>query len=317
MLDNLHFENKLNTAVLFLVFNRLDTTKQVFSAIRRAKPPKLYVAADGARQHKEEEAEKVAAVRDYILSNIDWECDVQTLFRDNNLGCKTAVSSAITWFFDHEEQGIILEDDCLPCQSFFWFCEELLNTYKSDMRVWHISGDNFQWGKKRGDGDYYFSKYNHIWGWATWADRWQHYDVNLDTLERFKQQNAINNIFEKGSEKQYWLNALTAVKSGKIDTWDYQWSYCVFINSGLSILPNTNLIKNIGFGADATHTLDLESKLANIETEDINLPLQHPSFMLINQLADISTGVMLFSKRNPFLRVINKLMRLINGKELW
>ena len=116
----------LNTAVLFLVFNRLDTSKQVFQAISQAKPPRLYVAADGARVSKEGESEKVQAVRDYIMQNIDWKCEVKTLFRDENLGCKYAVSGAITWFFQNEEQGIILEDDCLPNQSFFWFCEELL-----------------------------------------------------------------------------------------------------------------------------------------------------------------------------------------------
>ena len=154
----------LNTAVLFLIFNRLDTTKQVFEAIRQAKPPRLYIAADGARSSREGEAEKVQAVREYIIQNIDWECEVKTLFREQNLGCKYAVSGAIDWFFENEEMGIILEDDCLPSQSFFWFCEELLERYKDDMRVWHIGGSNFQNGIKRGDGDYYFSKYNTFFG---------------------------------------------------------------------------------------------------------------------------------------------------------
>ena len=132
----------LNIAVLFLVFNRIDTTKQVFEAIQQAKPPKLYIAADGARESNEGEAEKVKAVREYIMQNTDWECEVKTLFREQNYGCKMAVSGAIDWFFDNEEMGIILEDDCLPSQSFFWFCEELLERYKDDMRVGQICGFN-------------------------------------------------------------------------------------------------------------------------------------------------------------------------------
>ena len=122
----------LKTAILFLVFNRLDTTKKVFKAIRQAKPPRLYIAADGARANKKGECKNVQLVRDYIMQNVDWDCDVKTLFRDKNLGCKYAVGGAITWFFETEEQGIILEDDCLPSQSFFWYCEELLDRYKED-----------------------------------------------------------------------------------------------------------------------------------------------------------------------------------------
>ena len=120
---NLLHKKPLSTAVLFLVFNRLDTTKEVFKAIRKAKPSRIYIASDGPRKIKNNEADKVKEVRSYIINNIDWQCDVNTLFREENLGCKIAVSTAIDWFFDNEEQGIILEDDCFPSQSFFWFCE--------------------------------------------------------------------------------------------------------------------------------------------------------------------------------------------------
>jgi len=161
----------LKTPVLFLIFKRLDTTKQVFEQIKKAKPPRLYIAADGPRDYVEGEAEKVKAAREYVLSNIDWNCEVKTLFREKNLGCGKAVSEAITWFFENEEQGIILEDDTVPSQSFFWFCEELLNRYKDEKKVWHIGGTNFQDGIIRGNGDYYFSALNHIWGWASWVDR--------------------------------------------------------------------------------------------------------------------------------------------------
>lgn len=304
----------LNIAVLFLVFNRLDTTKQVFAAIREAKPPRLYIAADGARASKEGEAEIVASVREFILQNIDWECEVKTLFREENLGCKYAVSGAIDWFFDNEIMGVILEDDCLPSQSFFWFCEELLERYKDDMRVWHISGDNFQNGVKRGDGDYYFSKYNHVWGWASWSDRWAYYDVEIEGFDRFGANQEIKSIFEKKVTQKYWGNIFSKVSRGEIDTWDYQWTYAVLSNSGLSILPNKNLVSNIGFGKAATHTSDSESEFSKIQNEQISVPSKVPSFMLINYLADEYTTLKMFSERNVFFKIFRKLGRALKNE---
>lgn len=297
----------LNTAVLFLVFNRLDTTRDVFQAIRKAKPPRLYIAADGARSGRIGEADKVNAVRGYILDNIDWECQVITLFRDDNLGCKYAVSSAISWFFENEEQGIILEDDCLPSQSFFWFCEELLNIYKNDLRVWHISGDNFQKGVLRGESSYYFSKFNHIWGWATWATRWQAYDVEISSFQYFEHDNKFRNIVNDKKEKRYWMKIFQDVMKGKIDTWDYQWTYTMWCNQGLSVLPNVNLISNIGFGSAATHTMDLESQHSKIPRLDLNFPLIHPTFVVREVEADEFTAEKIFSGASIFMKVLNKI----------
>ena len=314
--QNVHFTppSPLKTAVLFLVFNRLDTTKQVFQAIRQAKPPRLYIAADGARKNKEDEADKVKAVRDYILSNIDWGCDIKTLFREENLGCKYAVSSAITWFFENEEQGIILEDDCLPSQSFFWFCEELLERYKDDLRVWHISGDNFQEGTKHGNGYYYFSQFNHIWGWASWASRWKAYDVEMENFTKFHQAKRIENMFTQKESQKYWSDVFTSVSQGNIDTWDYQWTYAVLSNSGLSVLPNKNLISNIGFGPDATHTFNLESQHSELKRHDIFLPLTHPDFVLVDRKADTYTESKMFIRRSIVFRVIKKILRVLSWK---
>ena len=164
----------LKTAVLFLIYKRLDTARRVFEVIRVARPPRLYVASDGPRESKEGEAEKVQAVRDYVMSHIDWDCEVKTLFREKNLGCKYAVSGAISWFFENEEMGIILEDDCLPSMSFFWFCEELLDKYKDDERIVNITGCNFQQGRNNTGYSYYFSIYSHIWGWAGWRSSWRY-----------------------------------------------------------------------------------------------------------------------------------------------
>jgi hypothetical protein len=300
----------LNTAVLFLVFNRLDTTQQVFSAIRQAKPPRLYIASDGARKTKAGEAEKVTAVRDFIQSSIDWKCDIQTLFRDKNLGCKYAVSGAIDWFFENEEMGIILEDDCLPSQSFFWFCEELLGKYKDDMRVWHISGDNFQEGARRGEGDYYYSKYTHIWGWASWANRWQSYDVKMESYKYFYSSNQLLNIFNNKNSQKYWADIFLKVVDGQIDTWDYQWAYTVLSNSGLSILPNKNLISNIGFGPDATHTMDLDSQHSKLDRADVSFPLKHPKLVVYDRLADDFTESKMFAKRSILLRGLSRIKRI-------
>ncbi len=302
----------LNTAVLFLIFNRLDTTKQVLETIKQAKPPRLYIAADGARESRAGEQEKVSAVKEYVMSNIDWSCEVKTLFREKNLGCKYAVSSAINWFFDHEEMGIILEDDCLASQSFFWFCEELLLRYKDDMRIWQISGDNFQYGIKRGDSDYYFSKYSHIWGWASWSSRWKYYDVEMKSFEKFEQQNQIKNIFDNKRQQLYWLNQFKNTFMGKINTWDYQWTYTIWINSGLSISPNINLISNIGFNEDATHTIHANSPVENLDRGELTFPLKHPSFCMIQKDADSYSEKIVFPNHHILLRIFKKIFRVLS-----
>ena len=307
MKDNNIFipEQPLNTAVLFLVFNKLNTTKQVFEAIQKAKPPRLYIAADGPREAIDNEEEKVKSVRDYIMSNIDWKCDVKTLFREQNLGCKMAVSGAIDWFFKNEEMGIIVEDDCLPNQSFFWFCEELLEKYKGDMRIGQISGDNFQEGVKRGEGDYYFSIYNHIWGWASWASRWKNYDVSLKS---FDNSTFIENIFSDKKTISYWKQIFASMKQQKINTWDYQWTFAIWKNKQLTVLPNTNLIQNIGFGTDATHTKS-ESELSNMEHSDLILK-NHPINIERNLEADEFTSKKMFNKTSIITRIINKIKKL-------
>lgn len=300
--------NKLKTPVLFLVFNRLETTIQVFEEIKKVKPPRLYIASDGPRSNKIGELEKVNAIRIFLLENIDWECKIKTLFRDENLGCKYAVSDAINWFFDNEEMGIILEDDCLPHNSFFWFCEELLIKYKYDLRIWHISGNNFQNGIKRGNASYYFSKINHIWGWASWANRWSNYDVEIESFERFKKTKKIKSIFNKKIDQRYWESTFQNVFKGGIDTWDYQWTYTFLVNNGLSILPNQNLISNIGFGIEATHTHDSNSSLSNLPTYSISLPLKHPEFIIADFEADLYTLKKNFTK-NFYLRNFIKLFK--------
>lgn len=296
----------LSTPVLFLVFNRPDTTKQVFEEIKKAKPPRLYIAADGHRKQKPGEAEKVNEVRTYLLENIDWECEVKTLFREENLGCKYAVSGAITWFFENEEQGIILEDDCLPSQSFFWFCEELLKKYKDNLAVGHIGGNNFQKGIRRGDADYYFSNYGHIWGWATWRDRWLKYDVEL---EDFIDNSFIIEIFKNRKAQEYWSKVFERMKNKLVDTWDFQWTFTLWKFKFISIVPQKNMVTNIGFGSDATHT-NTYNPHSNLKRFEI-FNLQHPSSLKINMEADlyISKSVFYPSKFMKLVRMIKGLTK--------
>ena len=266
--------SRLQTAVLFLVFNRPDTTNQVFEAIRQAKPPRLYVAADGAREGNRGEAERVELVR-RIATEVNWPCEIKTLFRDKNLGCKYAVSSAISWFFENEEQGIILEDDCLPSQSFFWYCEELLNKYKDDESIYLISGDARGSEAVGIQGDYGFCKYPLIWGWASWERAWSKYDVSLSDWSRASKKNTINSFTDHGPTRKFWFKTFSDVRSGKIDTWDYQLVYTLCVNQGKCIVPKFNLISNIGFGNNATHTFDIASQDANRKKVDLRLPLNH------------------------------------------
>lgn len=268
-------EFQLKTPVAFIIFNRPDTTERVFAEIAKAKPPKLLVVADGARANRSGEAEKVAAAR-AIIDRVDWDCEVLTNFSEVNLGCKVRVSSGIDWVFEQVEEAIILEDDCLPDPTFFRFCEELLERYRDDERVGMISGDNFQFGRRYGDDSYYFSKYFHIWGWATWKDRWaESYDVTMAKWATVRDEGRLVDLVGEGRESKYWGEIFERVYRGGIDTWDYQWVFANWVNGRLNIVPAVNLISNIGFGQNATHTTGA-SELENLPITPIKFPIHHP-----------------------------------------
>ena len=234
--------NKLKTAVLFLVFNRPDNTRQVFEAIRQAKPPRLYVAADGPREGNLGEVEHVKEVRT-IATAVDWPCQVKTLFRDKNLGCKKGVSSAITWFFEQEEQGIILEDDCLPSPSFFKFCEIMLNKYRENKSVWMINGFNPH-HPGISSSEYFMSQNPSVWGWASWRDRWVHYTVDIDYAR--KEPYWSTGLKLPDYVIRYYNKVFSDTASKKIDTWDYQLSFLILKNNGYAIKSCANLVSNIG-----------------------------------------------------------------------
>lgn len=267
----------MNTAVLFLVFNRPDTTRRVFEAIRNARPKRLYVAADGPRADRPGEEERCAEVR-RIATAVDWPCEVETLFRDNNLGCKHGVSSGISWFFEHEEEGIILEDDVLPVPSFFPYCEELLARYRDDARVSAISGSNRLGPGRHVSDSYFFSRYVPIWGWASWRRAWCRYDLTMESWTHPSTPTKLNTILG-GRERavNHWISIFNRTFYGEIDTWDYQWTYTSWMNDMVAIIPAHNLTENLGFGTGATHTTGtMPASLARNRPIDLTFPLRHP-----------------------------------------
>jgi FkbM family methyltransferase len=285
-------------AVLFVIFNRPDLTQRVFARIREACPTQLFVAADGPRADRPEDVALCAAAR-AVVGQVDWECEVQTLFPDHNLGCKRAVSSAITWFFEQLDEGIILEDDCLPDPTFFRFCAELLEKYRRDERVMMISGDNFQGRDRAQPNGYYFSVYTHVWGWATWRRAWRKYDGDLSDWPKLADTRWLDEVLSDMEAVKYWASIFEVAHSRKVDTWDYPWTYSCWVQKGLTILPGVNLVSNIGFDYRATHTKDASSKVANLHAAAIRFPLRQPPIVAPNRAADRLTFERHYSTAQP------------------
>lgn len=293
----------LNTPVLFLIFNRPDVTELVFEAIKKAKPKKLFVAADGPRSNKPGEKEKCEETRKLVLDGIDWDCEVKTLFREENLGCKYAVSGAISWFFENVEEGIILEDDCLPDPDFFKYCSELLEKYRNDSSVMHIGSNNFNNVSEKRKSSYYFSSYVEIWGWATWRRAWKLYDPEMKAYPGLDKSKFLKNTFKSSSEREYWTNCFNTSFENKVDTWDYQWVFCVYLNSGLCITPYTNLVTNLGFRPDATHTTTYHPAFSNMKALPIG-KLVHPAEVKISWEDDGLTFKNIYQSKTSFKRTI-------------
>jgi hypothetical protein len=246
-----------------------------------------------------------------IINQIDWDCELKTNYKKKNQGCKVGVSSGISWFFENVEEGIILEDDCLPNSTFFTFCEAMLKKYKNDKRIMHIGGTNFQEGRERGDGSYYFSKYVHVWGWATWRRAWSLYDVRIESFPTYLSHKYHEQLFSK-KEYDYWNKYFQKVYNNELDTWDYQWFYTNLINNGLSIIPNKNLVSDLGFGEMATHTTQNIHPMANMEMLEMNI-ISDPTFMIRNDAADKFSFDHHFSP--PFIQKLNNfIVSKINQK---
>ncbi len=295
----------LKTPIAFIIFNRPDLTSIVFERIREIQPEKLFVIADGPRPSHPEDNSKCKATREIIDKGVDWACQVFRDYSKVNLGCKMRPASGLNWVFSQVSEAIVLEDDCLPSLFFFKFCEDLLIRYRSESRIMHISGDNFQGWRKRGKYSYYFSKYSHIWGWATWRRAWRLYDLQLKSWSDPESRKIIDSVFDTDEERKYWTKIFNDTHDNfeKSTAWSYSWLYTCWINQGLSVCPAINLVENIGIGSDSTHT--------NKEAERLRTPakslrnIKHPSTITRHIKADKYTFRYCFAleELQPFKRI--------------
>jgi hypothetical protein len=301
----------MQTPVALIIFNRPHTTERVFAEIAKAKPPKLFVIADGPRSDWPGEAEKCVATR-AIIERVDWECEVFKNYSDVNLGCGRRPATGISWVFEQVEEAIILEDDCVPHPTFFRFCEELLERYRDDKRMMHISGNNFQFGRRRTPFSYFLSCHNICWGWASWRRAWQHFDMGVKLWPALRDTSWLLDIVGDTRAVQYWQKVFDQayVSRGNVNYWDYQWTLTCWAQNGLSILPNTTLVSNIGFGEGATHTKSSRDKRSNLPTTEMSFPLRHPPYVARNREADQFFIEQIVLPRSPKqLSVYRKLRR--------
>jgi hypothetical protein len=275
--------------VALIIFNRPETTARVFAELAKARPRKLLVVADGPRGDRSGEAEKCEATR-AVVERIDWDCEVFRNYSDMNLGCKKRVSSGLDWVFGTVDRAIVIEDDVLPHPTFFRFCDELLGRYVDDSRVGAICGCNVQSMTPRRPESYYFSRHLHVWGWASWSRAWKAYDVDMSLWPMVRDNGYLNSLIPNEHSLSYWHSILQEVYDGKIDTWDYQWTFSCWVHGMMNIIPCVNLISNIGFGEFATHT-GAESSVSNMPTEAMQFPLTHPRSMMRDEIADADSDV--------------------------
>ncbi len=269
--------------VALIIFNRPPHTRRVLNEIRKYKPSRLLVIADGPRS--EGEATQCEAARS-VIREVDWDCEVLTNYSSVNLGCRVRPATGLTWVFEQCEEAIILEDDCVPDPSFFPFCAELLEKYRADERIMMISGNQFVVEDRPAKHSYYFSRYTHTWGWASWRRAWQHYDIGIRRWSDLRQTEWLPQTLGDSDLARYWRAILDDVWSGRITTWDYQWAFACWLNDGLAVAPSTNLVSNIGFGEGATHTALADHPFANMASGALTFPLQHPPCVTCNREMD-------------------------------
>jgi hypothetical protein len=265
------------------------------------------VVADGPRADHPDDAEKCAAAR-AVVERVDWDCEVLTNFSDTNMGCRRRVSSGLDWVFGRGKEAIILEDDCLPHATFFRFCEELLDRFRDDERVMAISGDSFQFGESRSEHSYYYSRYPHCWGWASWRRAWRHYDEEMELWPLIRDGDWLRDILGDRRAVKYWTRILDRSYVGHFDTWDYGWTLACWVQSGLTILPTVNLVSNIGFGAQATHT-KVKGRLAEVPTYPMVFPLRHPPLVIRDAQADRFTQAHRYDRVSVLVKLLSRMKR--------
>jgi hypothetical protein len=301
------------TPVAMLIFRRPEMTERVFKAVAQIKPHKLLVSADGPRPDVAGEADRCKATR-AVIDRVDWDCEVIKNYSDSHLGCSACVGRGISWIFETVEEAIILEDDCVPHPSFFRYCEELLRKYRDDQRIMHISGSNFLRRPASTPFSYFFSCLNICWGWASWRRAWRHFDIECTHWPLVKDTSWLADIAQDDRAIDYWMEQFdTAYRlHGDIGTWDHQWTFACWANSGLSILPSQNLISNIGCCEDATHTHNSSDIRADLPTAELEFPLKHPPIVTQSTEMDRSMIQALFASQPGRLTIGQKVRELIS-----
>jgi hypothetical protein len=284
----------MRAAVALFIFNRPDCTRRVLDVVRQARPHELFVIADGPRAMVMSDRAKCAEAREVIERGIDWPCDLKRAFANENLGCARRVASGLDWVFSQVDKVILLEDDCVPDPTFFRFCDELLERYRDEPRIAQIAGCSFQSARPPAGPSYYFSRYPHCWGWATWRRAWRHYDPTMQNWGTERGRDWLERQLEKPAERRLWAGAFDAVENGRADSWAYRWTMTVWKRDWLSILPYQNLVSNIGFGREATHTRRPNPAAARPLTA-MPFPLVHPDTIARDALADDYTSELLFT----------------------
>lgn len=271
----------MKSPILLIVFNRVEAVQKVFETIRLAKPARLYIVSDGPRKNVPEDIDKCCKIRE-IVSNVDWQCEVFKNFRQENKGTKYGIAEAIDWFFEQEEEGIILEDDVVPLPSFFRFCDEMLDYYRDNPKVGVISGNNGIAPYCAGKESYFFTKYTYLWGWASWRRAWKCFDITMSGWPEWRSNGNLKALSDGNIYfASYWRDLLDRVYTEKLNTcWDYQWLFNNWQHNLLSVMPRNNLITNVGFGADATHTQSTTPDyLLKARPKEITFPIIHPELL--------------------------------------
>ena len=297
----------LDVAIAFVVFNRPESTRLSFERIRAARPSKLFLISDAPRTDCEGEATLVEQSR-HIAEQVDWPCEVRKIYSDENLGCGRRISSGITAAFGEVERLIILEDDCVADPTFFGFCDQLLDHYRDDQRIMAVSGNNFQQGIRRTDASYYFSKYPHCWGWATWRRAWQHFQLDMPLWPQFRDAGHLASICSSQIEIDYWIKMFNRAYNKEVNSWAFPWTLSCWMQHGLAVIPEVNLVKNIGFGVRATHTRNDDDVGAQVPTQSLNT-MVHPDLVVRHVEADAFTDDQVFSRHSRENRLIRRVSR--------
>jgi hypothetical protein len=301
----------LRAPVAMAVFARPDLTARVLDAVRAARPSRLLVFANAPRPEVPGEAELCAATR-ALFDRVDWPCELETRFADFHMDLRESVGSGIGWVFERAEEAIILEDDCLPEPSFFPFCDELLERYRDDERVWAISGDDFRFREAPAAESYVFSRYPLIWGWATWRRAWRNFDDEVRAWPELRDSGWLDELLGDRYSAQYWTHQFESLRQG-LDAWDYAWVLACWIGGGLTALPTRNLVSNLGFRADATHTREAAgpSPFAALPTEPLDFPLVHPPAVARDEATDAFIEDVMFG--GNLRRTFERLRRIRAG----